>query len=153
MDYKFEVTEPGPRPALAIRTRTPVAAIGPVMGQAFGKVYQYMLEIGAKPGDCAVTVYYNMDMNDLDVEIGFVLAEPAPGSGEVHTLQIPGGKQVSCMYKGPYDRMEPAYTAMTEWMASNGYVPSGSAYEFYYNDPSQVPPSELLTKIMFPVKE
>lgn len=81
MDFKFEVTAPAPQPALAIRTRTPVTAIGEVMGQAFGKVYQYMLEIGAKPGECAFAAYYNMDMNDLDVDIGFVLAEPAPGRG------------------------------------------------------------------------
>lgn len=152
MDFKIEVAEPAPRPALAVRTRTPVAAIGQVMGQALGRVYQYILEIGAQPGDCAFSVYYNMDMNDLDVDIGFVLTEPAPGRGEVHALEIPGGKQVSCMYKGPYDRMEAAYAAMTEWMVANGYTPTGQAHEFYYNDPSQVPPSELMTKIMFPVQ-
>jgi len=97
MDFKFEVTAPAPQPALAIRTRTPVTAIGEVMGQAFGKVYQYMLEIGAKPGECAFAAYYNMDMNDLDVDIGFVLAEPAPGRGEIHAMDIPGGQQVSCI--------------------------------------------------------
>lgn len=153
MDYKFEVSEPAPRPALAVRTRTPVSNIGAVMGQAFGKVYQHIMETGAKPGDCAVSVYYNMDMNDLDVDIGFVLAEPAAGAGEVHALEIPGGKQVSCMYKGPYDQMESTYAAMSEWMAANGYIPTGMAYEFYYNDPSQVPASELLTKIMFPLQD
>ncbi len=152
MDYKFEVSEPGAQPALAIRTRTPVTNIGQVMGQAFGKVYQCIMETGAKPGNCAFSAYYNMDMNDLDVDIGFVMAEPAPGRGEVHAMEIPGGKQVSCMYIGPYDQMEPAYAAMNEWMAANNYIPTGIAYEFYYNDPSMVPPSELLTKIMFPVK-
>lgn len=152
MDLKIEVTEPAPRPALAIRTRTPVSAISSAMGQAFGKVYQYMLEIGAKPGDCAVAVYYNMDMNDLDLDLGFVLADPAPGREEIHAMEIPGGKQVTCMYQGPYDQMEAVYTAITEWMAANGSTPTGHAYEFYYNDPSQVPPSELLTMIMFPIQ-
>ena len=152
MDFEIEVSAPAPRPALAIRTRTPVTAIGQAMAQAFGTVYQYMLEIGAKPGECAFSAYYNMDMNDLDVDIGFVLAEPAPGWGEIHAMEIPGGQQVSCMYTGPYNQMEAAYTAMTEWMAANGCTPTGHAYEFYYNDPSQVPPSELLTKIMFPLQ-
>lgn len=152
MDYIFEVSEPAAQSALAIRTRTPVANIGQVMGQALGAVYQYIMETGAKPGSCAFSAYYNMDMNDLDVDIGFVLAEPAIGRGEVHAVEIPGGKQVSCMYKGPYDQMEPAYAAMNEWMTANNYIPTGVAYEFYYNDPSMVPPSELLTKIMFPVK-
>ena len=56
------------------------------------------------------------------------------------------------MYKGPYNKMEPVYQAMTEWMVSQKYIPTGVAYEFYYNDPSQVPESELLTKIVFPVQ-
>jgi len=56
------------------------------------------------------------------------------------------------MYKGPYELMEPVYKAMSEWMNANNYIPTGVAYELYFNDPSQVPPSELLTKIIFPVK-
>lgn len=152
MDYKFEEAEPAAQPAVAIRTRTPVANIAQVMGETFGKVYQYIMEIGGQPGEAAYAAYYNMDMNDLDVDIGFLVATPLPGQGEIDAAEIPGGKQVSCMFKGPYSQMEPVYKAMTDWMMQNTYVPTGIAYELYYNDPSQVPESELLTKIVFPLK-
>lgn len=151
MEYHFDVSEPVARPALSIRTRTPVTQLPQALGKIYGTIYQYMLEIGAEPGEAAYAAYYNMDMNDLDVEIGFLVAKSVPGRDEIQSSEIPGGMQVSAMYKGPYSQMEPVYNAMAEWMEMNNYVPTGIAYEFYYNDPSQVPESELLTKIMFPL--
>jgi len=152
MDYQFEVSEPQARPALAIRTRSAASNLPKELGKAFGTIYQYLLEIGETAAGAAYTAYYNMDMQDLDVEIGFVVAKPLPGRDEIRASEIPGGKQVSYMYKGPYNKMEPVYQAMTEWMAANQYIPTGVAYEFYYNSPDQVPETELLTKIVFPVQ-
>ncbi|MEQ8235313.1 MAG: GyrI-like domain-containing protein [Syntrophomonadaceae bacterium] len=153
MDYQFEVTTPDAIPTLSIRTRASVEKLPQEMGRIFGQIYQYLMEIGERPGNAAYSGYYNMDMSDLDVEIGWVLEKPLPGRGDIMATEIPGGKQVSCMYKGPYNKMEPTYQAMTAWMAANNYTPTGVAYEFYYNDPSMVPVSELLTKIVFPVRE
>ncbi|RYD03611.1 hypothetical protein N752_18735 [Desulforamulus aquiferis] len=48
--------------------------------------------------------------------------------------------------------MEPVYNAMMQWINENGYAPTGVAYEFYYNSPMEVPESELLTKVVFPIK-
>ncbi|MDO9535730.1 MAG: GyrI-like domain-containing protein [Bacillota bacterium] len=41
---------------------------------------------------------------------------------------------------------------MFQWIAENGYEQTGVYYEFYYNSPEEVPESELLTKIVMPVK-
>lgn len=151
MDYQIEVSEPQPQPTLSVRTRTNLADLPQDLGRIFGQIYQYLLEIGEKPGAAAYSCYYNQDMKDLDVEIGFIVAKPLPGQGEIQAGEIPGGKQVSSIYKGPYNQMEAVYQALTEWMKANNYIPSGKAYEIYLNDPSQVPASELLTRIMFPV--
>jgi effector-binding domain-containing protein len=48
--------------------------------------------------------------------------------------------------------MEPIYAAMSKWISENGYVATGTSYEYYYNSPADVPESELLTKVVFPVK-
>jgi len=48
--------------------------------------------------------------------------------------------------------MDIPYNAMMEWLEKNKYEATGVAYEFYYNSPMDVPESELLTKIVFPVK-
>ena len=37
-------------------------------------------------------------------------------------------------------------------MSEKGYKPKGVYYEYYYNSPDEVPESELLTRIVMPVK-
>jgi len=51
-----------------------------------------------------------------------------------------------------YHILGAAYNEMTDWMQKNQCIPTGVAYEFYLNSPEEVPESELLTKIMFPLK-
>jgi len=150
--YKFELSEQPAQPALSIRTRTSVANLPQELGQAYGAIIEYLNEIGEKPAGAAFAAYYNMDMEDLDVEMGFLVAKQLVGKGEIKPSVIPPGKQVSYLYKGPYQKMAPVYEAMMQWMNENAYTPNGIAYEFYYNSPVEVPESDLLTKIVFPLK-
>lgn len=152
MDYKFELNEQQAQPVLSMRTRTAVGNLPQELGKAYGAIIGYLNEIGEKPLGTAFAAYYNMDMADLDVEMGFPVAKPIAGKGDIKSGEIPAGKQVSCMYKGPYNQVEPVYKAMMQWMNENGHIPTGVAYEFYYNSPMEVPESELLTKIVFPLK-
>lgn len=152
MDYQFELNEQGPQAVLSVRTRTSVGNLPQELGRAYNSIIAYLNEIGEQPADAAFAAYYNMDMEDLDVEMGFPVARVLPGQGEIKPGEIPGGRQVSAMYKGPYAQMEPLYNAMTEWMQANGHIAVGICYEFYYNSPMDVPETELLTKIVFPIK-
>ena len=152
MSFKIELSEQPAQPVLSIRTRTAVGNLPQVLGKAYGDIIQYLNELGEQPLGPAFTAYYNMDMEDLDIEIGFPVARPLAGKGEIAASQIPAGKQVSCFHKGPYNKVEPVYNAMMQWINENGYTPTGVAYEFYYNSPDEVPESELLTKVMFPLQ-
>lgn len=151
MDYQCEIVEQQAQQVLSVRTRTSVGQLPQEIGKVFGSIYQYLGEIGESPADVPFVAYYNMDMQDLDVEIGFPVEKKLEGKGEIQSSEIPEGKQASCLYVGPYNQMEPAYHALLDWMAENGYKPTGVAYEFYLNDPSQTPESELKTRIAFPL--
>lgn len=152
MNYQFELTEQPAQPALSMRTRTAVNNLSQELGKAYCAIIQYLNEMNEQPKEAAFAAYYNMDMQDLDVEMGFPVAKPLAGKGEIKSSEIPAGKQVSCLYKGPYSKMEPVYNAMMQWINENGHIPTGVSYEFYYNSPMEVPESELLTKIVFPLK-
>lgn len=152
MDYKFEIKEQQERPVLSVRTRTSARDLPQELGKAYRAIMEYLYEIGEQTEGPAFAAYYNMDMEDLDVEMGFLVPKPIHGRGDIAARAIPAGRQISHMYKGPYADMAPAYEAMTAWMSQNGHIPSGVSYEFYYNSPMDVPESELLTQIMFPVK-
>ncbi|MCK9218161.1 MAG: GyrI-like domain-containing protein [Firmicutes bacterium] len=152
MDYKIELTKKTKQPVLSVRTRAPVTDLPMLCGKVFTDIAAYLGELGEEPTDAAFVAYYNMDMENLDLELGFPVSKALAGKGEIQPSFIPEGNQVSCMHKGSYSATEPAYNAMLEWIGKNGYEPTGASYEFYYNSPGEVPESELLTKIVFPLK-
>jgi len=93
-----------------------------------------------------------MDMDDLDMEIGFPFEQTLTGKGNVIAGEIPGGRAAACLHVGPYDQLGAAYEALKRWMQENGHVPAGVAYEFYLNDPQTTPPAGLRTQVVFPLQ-
>lgn len=152
MSIKCELIERPTQPALTIRTRTAVQNLHQVMGQSLGAIAQYLGQMGQQPAGAPFAAYYNMDMQNMDVEIGFPIASKVADRGEIHMGEIPGGKAVSCVFVGPYDKVTAAYDALNQWMQANKAEPTGVAYEVYLNDPSQVPPEAIQTQILFPLK-
>ena len=152
MNYNFELTEQKEQPVLSVRTRTAVGNLPQELGKTYGAVMQYLGEIGENAAGPAFAAYYNMDMENLDVEMGFPVSKVIAGRGDIKAGSIPSGKQASGTYKGPYSQMEPVYNAMNAWLHENGHESTGIVYEFYYNSPMEVPESELLTKVVFLLK-
>jgi effector-binding domain-containing protein len=152
MSYKCEIKEQSTQPALSIRTSTSVEHLPQVFGDAFGAIAQYLGELGEEPAGPPFAAYYNMDMQDLDVEIGIPVTKSLRGRDDIKASGIPGGQVATCLHTGPYSEIEPAYNALSEWMKENGYEATGVAYEMYLDDPAETPPQELKTQILFPLK-
>jgi effector-binding domain-containing protein len=152
MEYKIEIKEEAAQPVLAVRFRSSVTELPAQLGRIYGSIINYIQGSGGTTPLTPYVAYFNMDMQDLDLEAGFNVTEGISGEGDIVASEIPAGKQVSCTHKGPYAASEAAYKEMTEWMQKNQCIPTGVAYEFYLNSPEEVPESELLTKIMFPLK-
>ncbi|WP_406656117.1 GyrI-like domain-containing protein [Methanolobus sp. ZRKC2] len=152
MDSKIEIKEEQAQPVLSIRTRTAVRDLPAVIGESYEKIMQYMSGIGQEPAGAPFVAYYNIDVEDLDLEIGFPVAIPLKGSDDINSSEIPAGKYVSTTYKGPYQGMEKPYMEMAQWVEEHGYKAKGISYEYYFNSPMEVPESELLTRIVFPVE-
>jgi effector-binding domain-containing protein len=151
MSYECEAKEQPTQPTSSIRTSTPVQDLPQVLGKAYGAIGQYLGELGEQPVGPPFAAYYNLDMQNLDVEIGFPVSRRLPGKDDIEASQIPGGKVATCIYTGPYSEMEPAYNALSQWIEDNGYQAIGVAYEMYLDDPAQTPPQELKTQILFPL--
>jgi effector-binding domain-containing protein len=152
MAHSCEVKEQAAQPTLSIRTRTSVEALPQVMGQTYGKIAQYLGSLGEQPAGPPFAAYYNMDMEDLDVEIGFPVSREIAGRDDIQAGQLPGGRVATCLHVGPYGEIADAYNALSEWIEAEGYEASGISYEMYLNDPSQTPPEALMTQIVFPLK-
>lgn len=152
MSYQCELKEWSAQPTLAIRTRAAVQDLPRVFEEVYGAIGRYLGDLGKSLGRPPFAAYHNMEMQDLDVEIGFPVTQEVPGRGDTQPGQLPEGKVATCLNTGPHSDMEPAYTALSQWMEENGYEPTGVAYEMYLSDPQETPPDRHQTQIAFPLK-
>lgn len=81
MAYQCELVEQQARPTLAVRTRSAVERLPQVLGPAWGQVMACAGKAGATPSDAPYVAYHNMDMQDLDLEVGCTFAQPQAGEG------------------------------------------------------------------------
>ena len=123
------------------------------MGQVYGGIMQHLESKRSFPAGPPFAAYYNMDMQDLDVEIGIPVSGAMAGTGELQAGEIPGGRFAACIYTGPYHEISAGYNALAEWMEAQGLKSSGLALEFYLNDPTSTPPAALQNQILFQLKD
>jgi len=152
MAYDFEIVEQPAQPTLTIRTRTSVQEMPQVLGKGYEAIAQYLGELGIDPVGHPFVIYYNLDMQDLDIELGFPTPQPLPGKGEIHASRMKAGKVATGLYIGPYGDCGPAYEELAQFVKDQGYEATGVAIEYYLNDPSQPPFEEPQTRIAFPLK-
>jgi effector-binding domain-containing protein len=105
----YEQTE---QDTLVIRTRTNVGGLMRLIGEAYGKIFAYLAELGELPTDVPFTMCRNTDMNDLDVEVGVPVAKALPSRGGIAAGKMPEGKAVMCMFRGSYGDTESTYNEM-----------------------------------------
>ncbi|MDR1629709.1 MAG: GyrI-like domain-containing protein [Oscillospiraceae bacterium] len=139
------------QPTLFVRTTTQVEQLPALIGKSYAAMAAYLSELSETLSDIPYVAYHNMDMQNLDVEIGFPVARVLPAKGNIQAGLLPAEKVVFCMYRGAYGEMTPVYAEMARWTEDNALEPTGIVYEYYYNGPD-FPESELLTKIVMPVK-
>lgn len=152
MTYTCSRIEQTAQPTLVVRARTPVERISDTLGPAWESIMAHAGTLGATPSGPPFVAYHNMDMSDLDLEIGFPFAEAIAGSGDVVAGTIPAGPAVETMHVGPYDAVGRAYEALRAWMTEHGQGPAGPAYEHYLNDPHEVAPEHLRTRVVWPIR-
>ena len=85
MDFQCEIKEQDPKPTLSIRVRTPIQGLPGLLGESYGKIAGYLAELREEPDGAPFAAYYNMDMQDLDVEIGFPVTKAIQGKGEIQS--------------------------------------------------------------------
>lgn len=148
----MEIRNVQEEPALAVRTTTSAKELQKTIGEAYGAIMQYLGQQGKEPAGAPFVMYYNMDMEQLDVEIGFPVGSPLPGDGTVRASKIPASKAAFAVHTGPYTTIESSYNALTAFMNENSVTPDTWMYERYLNSPEDTPPERLLTEIYFPLK-
>lgn len=113
MDYKIQIVETDAQPVLSIRTRSSLADFPKRIGSSYQAILEYMPP-GIQASGMPFVAYYNLDMEDLDVEIGFLVSEVIDGQGDIQYSEIPDGKKITCMHQGPYQELLETYNTIIE---------------------------------------
>jgi effector-binding domain-containing protein len=151
-EENMEVRETAEKDTVSIRTSTPVEKLSEVMGQAYGEIMQHLGPKGIQPTGPPFAIYYNMDMTNLDVEMGFPVASSVEGAGRVKSSKLPGGRAAVTIHVGPYEKIDEAYNGLMAFVKEKGLETDVFSYEFYLNDPREEKPEDLQTEIYFPIK-
>ncbi len=152
MSYLIQVVETEKQPVLSVQTKTSEESLPNEVSKVYGSILNYLSECGEEALGPAFIAYYNEDMNDLSVEIGFPVAKEIAGKGDIELKFIPAGKKAVGFHKGTYQDLSQLYEKLVTWIGQRGYEPTGVVYEYYYNSPENIPESELLTKVEFLLK-
>jgi effector-binding domain-containing protein len=69
-------------------------------------------------------------------------------TGRIKLNRIFGGKAIIARYQGPYEKVDIAYTAITNWLKEHNREAKGRPFEVYLNNPAAVKdPFELRTDV------
>lgn len=126
-----------------------------VMGNAYSEIFKHIQTSGLTPGGRPFSIYLKWDsVTKFSVmKIGVPVNKPGKDKGRVKAEKIASQKAVVAYYFGPYDKIEPAYNALHEYVRDSKMEVSGGPIEVYMNDPmTEKDPMKLETAIFFPIK-
>jgi effector-binding domain-containing protein len=86
------------------------------------------------------------------VEVAWPVSGTVKGTREMKVYELPGGKMVHTVHRGPFESCEPTYLKLFAWIESEGLRICGPIREVYPNDPREVKPDEIITEIFVPVR-
>lgn len=136
---------------LIVRSTVNVSELPQLIGEAYHQITKYLSDVALLPAGIPFVCYHNMDLEHLEVEIGFPVEANLAGQQEIQEGLIPGSRIVTAIHRGPYSEMNTTYDEMASWMEEHQLTPAGPVYEYYLNGP-EFPPEELLTRIVFPIR-
>lgn len=133
---------------LAIRdTATTMTDIGRVLGRDYGEIFAFIKQNGFRPGRMIAFYYSYQPVFILEAAVE-VDTFPHQISGRVTAREIAGGKAIIAHYKGPYEQVGIAYTAVSGRLKEQNKIADGPPFEVYLNDPMLVSdPFELRTDV------
>ncbi len=138
--------------AVAIRAELPMSEMQGFFNEAFLELSEAIRKAGATPVGPPFVRYYAMTPERVDLEAVMTCDKPVQAGGRVKPLHLDAAQAAIVRHVGRYDKMKPAYDAITQWMANNGKHASEAPREVYVTTAAEVPdPSEWVTLVEQPI--
>ena len=150
------VKEVEPFPYCAVVHKGPITGMAAVIGQLIGAMQTQGLFPQIRGP--MVGVYYSspgeVKPEDLSWELGFIITAQAAPQPPLVKKTWEHRTVAAALHVGPYDKAVGTIKAILDWMAANGYEPSGPLLERYMDmNPAAVKPEELRTELWVPCRK
>jgi effector-binding domain-containing protein len=117
-------------------------------GQAMAEVARRVpAELIAGP---PIAIYHRDEVERFDVTLGFAVSS-RPDDAGLAVVELPGGRALRVVHRGPYPGLSAAYTELRAGIAERG-LDWTYAWERYVVGPGQVAdPAEFVTEVLAPL--
>ena len=153
LPYEVEIVALRPGWVVSRRTRTTRPRLDEVIDRCLVELGGELAAAGARPVGRELVLYHNALhwYQGLDLEVCLPVEKAV---AESHGgWQLPGGSAAQTVYRGPWDDIWQAYSAMLAQIARRGYEVCGPVREFYLADERDTDdPRRYLTEITWPVQ-
>lgn len=123
----------------------------PFMEEALEQIEKQLESCGFIAGSPPFTCFYNTELEKLDVEVGYHLADMIPEKGGLDVYLLPSLRVLSAIDRGPYKKQDTTLMDLFNFIKTNHYEMQGPIYYYYLNKPDR-PESEYLTQMVIPIK-
>ncbi|MHC5248080.1 GyrI-like domain-containing protein [Enterococcus sp. LJL90] len=121
-----------------------------LIGETLPKIDEALEKENLAPSSGLVTCFHNIDLAQLDVEVGMVIPRRIATKKPLNCTVLPAGLVATTIDLGEYEKQDPTMMALSEWIPKNGYQANGGIYYHYLNDEKQ-PPENYLTQMLIPI--
>lgn len=98
-----------------------------------------------------VVCFHNMDLEQLDVEVGFHTAQDVTSNETISCKSCQPCKVVTTIDMGPYEKQDPTLMELFDYIKLHDLEMQGPIIYYYLNEPERAE-SEYLTQMVIPVK-
>ena len=152
MPYEIKLTTVEAIPTAVIRSRVQPKELSRFVPAACGEVWSFIRSANFPRPGRHVALYLDAQGS---VEVGAEVFAPFVGNDRVHCSELPAGRVVTTTHFGPYSRLGDAHSAIRQWCAEHGHLPSSISWEIYghWDESWNTDPSKIRTDVFHLLEE
>ena len=147
----IEIIELAEQPAMVVRRKVEVEQLGATLGDILPRVFGYVIEAGQQPAGMPFMRYFDMDGAIVSLAAGLPVPAALEPDGDIEPHLLPGGRALTAVHHGDYTAVGAVWAKVWERARGLGVTQRFGGWDVYANDPAEVAPEEVETRIYLPL--
>ncbi len=152
MPQSFEQIVLEAQPVVSAKAIGSEGTIGETIMALLSTAQEALAAADSEPSGAPFARFDPLENGNVEVEAGFPVAESIDTSDTPATCsELPGGKAIVTVHQGSYEGLALAHARLHIFLVEEALNPRALAWEFYEDDPEEVPLEDVRTRIVQPI--